>query len=181
MSWELMLRGILLWRSRVFAGVEIACATPITIRGHPNRRRLNAMNKIKALISDLAAVPGSATLVNLFSFEHPELDRSGAAAFRRANCEAYLRRFIENPPRLIIVGEAGGYQGMRFSGIAFTSEYTLQQHPFFPAADSNAARCASGRFANLRAASSGRRSGSSNIRRCCGTPSHFIHIVPMNR
>ena len=89
------------------------------------------LTKIQSLLSDLAAVPGSATLVNPFSFEHRELDRAGAAAFRRANCEAYLRRFSKRPPRLIIVGEAAGYQGMRFSGIAFTSEYTLLHHPFF--------------------------------------------------
>jgi uracil-DNA glycosylase len=88
-------------------------------------------NRIRTLVSDLAAIPGSDTLVNLFTFENPELDRKGAAVSRRANCEAYLRYFIDHPPRLIIVGEAGGYQGMRFSGIAFTSEYTLLRHPFF--------------------------------------------------
>jgi hypothetical protein len=53
----------------------------------------------------------------------PELDGPAAARRRRANLEAYLERV--GAPRLLLVGEAIGYRGGRFSGIAFTSERQL--------------------------------------------------------
>jgi hypothetical protein len=56
--------------------------------------------------------------------EHPELDRPGAAALRRANLVQYLvERTHERP--VVLAGEAMGYAGGRFSGIAFTAERTL--------------------------------------------------------
>lgn len=51
------------------------------------------------------------------------LDRPAAARRRRTNLEAYLDRV--GRPRLVLVGEALGYRGGRFSGIAFTSERQL--------------------------------------------------------
>jgi hypothetical protein len=56
--------------------------------------------------------------------EHPELDLPGAAAIRRANLVHYLvERTRERP--VVLAGEAMGYAGGRFSGIAFTAERTL--------------------------------------------------------
>jgi hypothetical protein len=52
-----------------------------------------------------------------------ELDGPAAARRRRANLETYLERV--GVPRLLLVGEAIGYRGGRFSGIAFTSERQL--------------------------------------------------------
>ena len=51
------------------------------------------------------------------------LDRPGAAAIRRAN----LRRYLEERTgaSFLLVGEAMGYRGGRFSGMAFTSERQL--------------------------------------------------------
>jgi Uracil DNA glycosylase superfamily len=58
------------------------------------------------------------------SDEHPELDQPGAAAVRRANLARYLvTRTRERP--VVLAGEAMGYAGGRFSGIAFTAERTL--------------------------------------------------------
>jgi hypothetical protein len=58
------------------------------------------------------------------SDEHPELDQPGAAAMRRANLVQYLvERTRERP--VVLAGEAMGYAGGRFSGIAFTAERTL--------------------------------------------------------
>jgi hypothetical protein len=56
--------------------------------------------------------------------EDPLLDRPGAAAIRRANLEHYLVERTRDRP-VVLAGEAIGYAGGRFSGIAFTAERTL--------------------------------------------------------
>ncbi len=66
------------------------------------------------------AAPGVA---NPYRDEAPRLDRPGAARARRRNLAAYLE--IVGRPRLVLVGEALGFRGGRFSGIAFTSERQL--------------------------------------------------------
>ena len=63
------------------------------------------------------------TLVNPYACFDAELDRPGGAATRAANLLAYLE--TRSQPALLLVGEAAGYQGCRFSGIAFTSERAL--------------------------------------------------------
>ena len=55
----------------------------------------------------------------------PALDRADAAAIRRANLAAYLAARTLSPP-VLCVGEAMGYNGGRFTGIAFTAERTLR-------------------------------------------------------
>jgi hypothetical protein len=56
--------------------------------------------------------------------EDPALDQVGAAAVRRENLIRYLvERTAERP--VLLAGEAMGYAGGRFSGIAFTAERTL--------------------------------------------------------
>jgi hypothetical protein len=55
---------------------------------------------------------------------HPVLDQPGAAATRRANLVRYLVDRTREPP-VVLAGEAMGYAGGRFSGIAFTAERTL--------------------------------------------------------
>ena len=56
--------------------------------------------------------------------ESAELDLAGAAALRRGNLAHYLvERTRERP--VVLAGEAMGYAGGRFSGIAFTAERTL--------------------------------------------------------
>jgi hypothetical protein len=62
-------------------------------------------------------------VVNPYREAFPELDGPAAAKGRRENLEAYLDRV--GTPRLILVGEALGFRGGRFSGIAFTSERQL--------------------------------------------------------
>jgi uracil-DNA glycosylase len=89
------------------------------------------MPQIKALIRRLAALPATETLANPYASEDAEHDRPGGAAIRRKNLELYLRTLRAGTPSLMICGEAAGYQGCRFSGIAFTSEHTLLTHPFF--------------------------------------------------
>jgi hypothetical protein len=62
-------------------------------------------------------------VVNPYRDCDPALDRPGAARRRRLNLEAYLDRVGE--PRVVLLGEALGFRGGRFSGIAFTSERQL--------------------------------------------------------
>jgi uracil-DNA glycosylase len=62
-------------------------------------------------------------VINPYRETHPELDGPAAPKRRRENLEAYLDRV--GAPRLVLVGEALGYRGGRFSGIAFTSERQL--------------------------------------------------------
>jgi len=62
-------------------------------------------------------------VVNPYRDADPELDVPGAAKVRRANLEAYLEWV--GRPRVVLVGEALGFRGGRFSGIAFTSERQL--------------------------------------------------------
>ena len=66
------------------------------------------------------AAPGVA---NPYRDETPELDGRGAAGQRCRNLEAYLERV--GRVRCLLVGEALGFRGGRFSGIAFTSERQL--------------------------------------------------------
>ena len=61
--------------------------------------------------------------MNPYADEHPELDLPGGAAVRRANLRHYLDE--RAGARLLLVGEAIGYRGGRFSGMAFTSERLL--------------------------------------------------------
>lgn len=62
-------------------------------------------------------------VVNPYRDADPELDQPGAARRRRGNLEAYLERV--GRVRCVLVGEALGFRGGRFSGIAFTSERQL--------------------------------------------------------
>jgi hypothetical protein len=76
---------------------------------------------IEALLGELPTVTIGATF-NQFRDGGPD-DVPNAPAIRLAN----LRRYLEErrAADVIAVGEAAGYQGMRWSGIAFTSEFDL--------------------------------------------------------
>ncbi|HXU30712.1 MAG TPA: uracil-DNA glycosylase [Thermoanaerobaculia bacterium] len=65
-------------------------------------------------------VGNSSGIANPYRDEDGDLDRSGAAKLRRKNLRIYLERV--GVPRLVLLGEAIGYRGGRFSGIPFTSE-----------------------------------------------------------
>ena len=60
----------------------------------------------------------------MFRDADPALERDEGPALRRANATAYLNARGGRAP-LLLVGEAMGYAGGRFSGIAFTAERTL--------------------------------------------------------
>jgi hypothetical protein len=83
---------------------------------------------IEALLRDLPTVTIGATF-NQFRDAGPD-DVPNAPAIRLANLQHYLEERREGD--VIAVGEAAGYQGMRWSGIAFTSEFDLLRwgHPY---------------------------------------------------
>jgi hypothetical protein len=76
-----------------------------------------------ALLTDLARARIGATF-NQYADIGPD-DVAAAAAIRLANLRAYLHE--RGGADIVALGEAGGYQGMRWSGIAFTSERDLQR------------------------------------------------------
>jgi hypothetical protein len=76
---------------------------------------------IEALLHELSTVTIGATF-NQFRDAGPG-DVPNAPALRLANLRRYLEERREAD--VVAVGEAAGYQGMRWSGIAFTSEFDL--------------------------------------------------------
>jgi uracil-DNA glycosylase len=81
----------------------------------------NKVAAIDALLADLSRATIGATL-NQFREAGPD-DVPDAPAIRLANLRHYLEERDEAD--VLAVGEAAGYQGMRWSGIAFTSEFDL--------------------------------------------------------
>jgi hypothetical protein len=81
----------------------------------------NKAAAIEALLADLSQATIGTTL-NEFREAGPD-DLPDAPAIRLAN----LRLYLDERARadVLAVGEAAGYQGMRWSGIAFTSEFDL--------------------------------------------------------
>jgi uracil-DNA glycosylase len=76
---------------------------------------------MEELLADL--VPARiGTTFNQYADAGPD-DVPGAAGIRLANLRAYLAE--RAGADVVCLGEAGGYQGMRWSGIAFTSERDL--------------------------------------------------------
>jgi hypothetical protein len=76
--------------------------------------------------------PSTACLFNQYRDVNSEfdIDRPGAAAIRRDNLSKYLLS-ITDWPRVVLIGEAPGYRGCRFSGVPFTSEAQLiSGYPF---------------------------------------------------
>lgn len=84
-------------------------------------------DSLELLVRDLAAAD-PAPLVNPYACFDPALDQSGGPERRCENLLTYVQ--ARPRPALLLVGEAAGYQGCRFSGIAFTSERCLPPSPW---------------------------------------------------
>ena len=74
-------------------------------------------------ILDLLMAYQGPGVFNQYADHDPALDRSDASALRRANLRRYLETFAG--AAYVLVGEAAGYAGCRFSGIPFTGEAQL--------------------------------------------------------
>ncbi len=69
-------------------------------------------------------IPSGPELFNQYSDTNPSYDLPDAARIRRENLKNYLKCY-KRPPKILLVGEAAGPWGCRFSGIPFTSESQL--------------------------------------------------------
>jgi hypothetical protein len=81
----------------------------------------NKLAAIEALLAELSTATIGTTF-NQFREVGPD-DAPDAAPIRLANLRHYLEE--RDQADVVAVGEAAGYQGMRWSGIAFTSEFDL--------------------------------------------------------
>jgi uracil-DNA glycosylase len=80
------------------------------------------VDSFERLVADLEAAHIGSTFNFLRDDDH-EQDVEGAAEIRRENLLRYLESRAD--AEVVAVGEAAGYRGARWSGIAFTSERTL--------------------------------------------------------
>lgn len=78
-------------------------------------------------VGQLAAYPPTKSVFNPYHITNPHHHLC------QQNLIAYLERMQRFPPTLFLVGEALGYKGGRLTGIPFTSERILTNHPdLFP-------------------------------------------------
>lgn len=82
------------------------------------------------LANSLFAHASTADLFNPYSTRHPELDLPDAVAIRRANLLAYCSH-ARPGAQVLLLAEAPGPWGCRFSGVPITSEAQLLD-PAFP-------------------------------------------------
>lgn len=80
--------------------------------------------------AELFTRPSTADVFNPYRDVDVSLDREDAAAVRRANLRSYFTAYGERP-RVLILAEAPGPWGCRFSGVPITSEAHLLD-PVFP-------------------------------------------------
>lgn len=86
-------------------------------RGHMKYRRLFQL---------LTSYPGHDSAFNQYRDFRPSLDQPDGPAIRCQNLRSYLQTFDQaSGVRYLLVGEAAGYAGCRFSGIPFTGEAQL--------------------------------------------------------
>jgi len=74
-------------------------------------------------------VESTERLFNMYTSVNPDYDVHEAAAIRRANLLAYLSACSQTP-ELLLLAEAPGPNGCRFSGIPFTAEEQLLSDTF---------------------------------------------------
>jgi hypothetical protein len=72
------------------------------------------------------ASPSTDVLFNPYRDEVRGLDIKGAARIRQQNLRSYLRS-IPAKPRILLVGEAPGPWGARFTGVPYTSERLYEE------------------------------------------------------
>ncbi|CAN7214985.1 uracil-DNA glycosylase [Pseudarthrobacter oxydans] len=75
---------------------------------------------IASFVDGLAAVPTVPGRNNFLDHSHP------GNAVRRRNLELYLSEMLDRSPRVLLLGEAPGFRGMRITGVPFTNRTMFQ-------------------------------------------------------
>lgn len=75
---------------------------------------------VHGFVERLAAVETGTACTNFFNHAVPE------NALRRHNLEIYLQEMLERRPKVLLVGEAPGFRGMRITGVPFTNRTILE-------------------------------------------------------
>jgi uracil-DNA glycosylase len=75
---------------------------------------------IQQFVEELAATTPGRNSDNFFDFSN-----AGNAA-RRRNLELYLQEMFQKEPKILLLGEAPGFRGMRITGVPFTNTNILQ-------------------------------------------------------
>lgn len=90
-----------------------------------NLKKNKPLNPIDQFITSLKNEVVSAEATNLYR------GVSKAARLRRENLSLYLHKMYSLKPSILLLGEAPGYKGCGITGVPFTSERILKEHPFF--------------------------------------------------
>ncbi|WP_426226450.1 uracil-DNA glycosylase [Pseudarthrobacter sp. DSP2-3-2b1] len=72
-------------------------------------------SSVNAFVERLAAAPSAPGRTNFFERTAPE------NAVRRRNLEIYLQEMLGRSPKVLLLGEAPGFRGMRITGVPFTN------------------------------------------------------------
>jgi hypothetical protein len=70
---------------------------------------------ISTFVEQLSAVLSGPGLNNFFDHTDP------ANSHRRRNLETYLQEMLDRSPKVLLLGEAPGFRGMRITGVPFTN------------------------------------------------------------
>ncbi len=74
---------------------------------------------IESFVEQLAVTKAGPNSHDFFDFTSPE------NAGRRRNLELYLQEMLEREPKVLLLGEAPGFRGMRITGVPFTNTTIL--------------------------------------------------------
>ena len=77
-------------------------------------------HSVRDFVERLAAVPTVPERNNFFDRSVP------GNAGRRRNLELYLEEMLERSPKVLLLGEAPGFRGMRITGVPFTNRTMFQ-------------------------------------------------------
>ena len=75
---------------------------------------------VSTFVERLSAVPSGPGLNNFLDHSEP------ANAQRRRNLELYLTEMLDRSPKVLLLGEAPGFRGMRITGVPFTNRTMFQ-------------------------------------------------------
>jgi hypothetical protein len=78
---------------------------------------------VRTFVAGLSSVPSAPGRNNFFDAAVPE------NAQRRRNLEIYLQEMLDRSPRVLLLGEAPGFRGMRITGVPFTNRTMFEGRP----------------------------------------------------